>query len=66
MVGRDYFARQAAVLLRLARLTKDAGRAGELAAKAADLTEKRDTAQDVSPMAPDVEAQEPASRRGRT
>jgi hypothetical protein len=57
MIGRDYFARQAATLLRLALLTKDAGQAAKLATKAAELKERRDAAPpvDVSPAPPDVE-----------
>jgi hypothetical protein len=59
MIGRDYFARQAATLLRLALLTKDARQAATLAAKAADLQERLDAvppAADASPIPPDVEA----------
>jgi hypothetical protein len=58
MIGRDYFARQAATLLRLAHLTKDSRQAARLAAKAAELTERLDAAPpapDVSPLPPDVE-----------
>jgi hypothetical protein len=64
MIGRDYFARQAATLLRLARLTKDARQAARLAAKAAELNERRDAAPppaDVSPIPPDIEAQRQAT-----
>lgn len=59
MIGRDYFARQAATLLRLAHLTSDGRLAARLAAKAAELKERLDAAPpaaDVSPIPPDVEA----------
>ena len=68
MIGREYFTRQAATLLRLALLTKDAGRAATLAAKAADLQDRSDAAPpaaDVSPIPPDVEARDQA-RAGKT
>lgn len=63
MIGREYFARQAATLLRLALLTKDARRAATLAAKAADLQDQLDAvppAADVSPIPPDVETRDQA------
>jgi hypothetical protein len=68
MIGREYFARQAATLLRLALLTKDAKRAATLAAKAADLQDRLDAvppATDVSPIPPDVEVRDQA-RAGTT
>ena len=68
MIGRDYLARQAATLLRLARLTKDARQAARLAAKAAELTERRDatpTRADVSPMPPDIEVLNPTHPKDR-
>ena len=40
MIGKDYFARQARTLLRLARLTKDPAQSASLAAKAAELQER--------------------------
>ena len=61
MIGRDYFARQAATLLRLARLTRDAKQAAKLAVKAAELKERLDAAPpagDMSPHPPDVLARE--------
>lgn len=42
MVGSDYLARQAATLLRLAKVTKDAKFAARLAAKAADMKAQAD------------------------
>jgi hypothetical protein len=42
MIGRDYFTRQAATLLRFALLTKDPAHAAKLAAKAAELKEQSD------------------------
>jgi hypothetical protein len=57
MIGKTYFARQAATLLRLARLTKDRRQSAGLAAKAADLKARLDETpdpEDVSPRAPDV------------
>jgi hypothetical protein len=58
MIGRDYFARQAATLLRLALLTRDAKQAAKLTVKAADLKDRLDAAppiEDVSPQPPDIE-----------
>jgi hypothetical protein len=67
MIGRDYLARQAATLLRLALLTRDARQAASLAAKAAELKERLDAVPltDVSPMAPDIDAHDQARRRDR-
>jgi len=67
MIGRDYLARQAATLLRLALLTRDAKQAASLAAKAAELKERLDAVPptDVSPMAPDIEAHDRPHRRER-
>jgi hypothetical protein len=68
MIGRDYLARQAATLLRLARLTKDARQAARLAAKAVELTERRDATPplaDVSPIPPDIEALHPPPQKDR-
>lgn len=42
MVGSDYLARQAATLLRLAKVTRDAKLAARLATKAADLKAQAD------------------------
>jgi hypothetical protein len=44
MISREYFARQARTLLRLARLTKDPTQSASLAAKAAELQERADAA----------------------
>jgi hypothetical protein len=68
MIGRDYFARQAATLLRLAHLTKDVRQAARLAAKAAELKERLDITPlpaDLSPKPPDVEARDQAYRSVR-
>jgi hypothetical protein len=68
MIGRDYLARQAATLLRLARLTKDAGQAAQLAAKAVELTERRDATPpraDISPLPPDIEVLKPTRQNDR-
>lgn len=68
MIGRDYLARQAATLLRLARLTKDARQAARLAAKAEELAERRDATPlraDASPISPDIEAPTPARQKDR-
>ena len=50
MISRDYFARQAVTLMKLARLTKDPQFAASLTVKAADLKALSDEA----PFAPDV------------
>jgi hypothetical protein len=42
MIGKDYLARQAATLLRLAHLTRDRKQSASLAAKAADLKARSD------------------------
>jgi hypothetical protein len=58
MIGKDYLARQAATLLRLAHLTRDRKQSASLAAKAADLKARSDETppqQDLSPKAADVE-----------
>ena len=44
MIGRDYFARQAVTLLRLARLTRDPRQSAAIAAKAAELKAKSEEA----------------------
>lgn len=48
MAGRDYLARQAATLLRLARITKDAKVSASLAVKAADLKARAESASETS------------------
>jgi hypothetical protein len=50
MIGKDYFSRQAATLLKLARITRDSKVAVGLATKAADLQTRFDEA----PMIPDA------------
>jgi hypothetical protein len=57
MIGREYFARQAITLMKLARLTKDPQFAAGLTEKAADLKALSDDAPlapDLSPVPPDV------------
>jgi quinol monooxygenase YgiN len=57
MISRDYFARQAVTLMKLARLTKDPQFAASLADKAAGLkalSDEAPLAPDVSPIPPDV------------
>ena len=57
MIGKDYLARQAATLLRLAHLTRDQRQSASLAAKAAELKARSDDTprpEDLSPLAPDV------------
>jgi hypothetical protein len=44
MIGNDYLSRQAATLLKMARITKDQRIAVGLAEKAADLTSRMDEA----------------------
>ena len=58
MVGRHYFVRQAATLLRFARSTSDPQLAAALVEKAADLKSQVDETippPDPSPRAPDVQ-----------
>jgi hypothetical protein len=50
MVGSDYLARQAATLLRLAKVTKDAKLAARLATKAADLKAQADAEPSGAPV----------------
>jgi hypothetical protein len=60
MLGRDYFVRQAATLLRMARTTSDPQVSAGLAVKAADLKDKLDQtppASDPPPIAPDAKIQ---------
>jgi hypothetical protein len=67
MIGKDYFARQAMTLLRLARLTKDPAQSANLAAKAAELQERsaaahlaaQTPASDDDSVASDKEARKP-------
>ena len=44
MIGKDYFSRQAQILLRLARVTSDPKMAAGLTTKAAELQAKHDEA----------------------
>ena len=56
MIGRQYFTRQAATLLKFAQSTTNPQLAAVLTVKAADLKSQLDSArQDLSPLAPDVE-----------
>jgi hypothetical protein len=58
VIGKRYFARQAATLIRFARSTNDPKLASALIEKAADLTSRSDEEMpmlDTSPLAPDVE-----------
>jgi hypothetical protein len=58
LVGKLYFVRQAATLLRLARSTSDPQVAAAFVEKASDLSSKADEAPpapDLGPHAPDVE-----------
>jgi hypothetical protein len=60
VIGRDYFARQAATLLKLAKSTSDPGLAGVLIDKATDLRLKAEGTSpppERSSRAPDVEAE---------
>jgi hypothetical protein len=56
MIGKDYFARQATTLLRMAKTVKDPQIEAGLAAKAADLQDRHEEApptEGASPLAPD-------------
>ncbi len=53
MIGRDYFARQAATLLKFAN--ENPQLAAVLVEKAADLSSEIENIPDPSPLAPDVE-----------
>jgi hypothetical protein len=58
VIGRNYFARQAATLLKFAKLTNDPKLSAVLVEKAADLKAQVDETgppPDQSPWAPDVE-----------
>ena len=59
MIGRDYFARQAATLLKFARSTTNPDLVSVLIEKATELKSKVDETSapppDLSPRAPDVE-----------
>ena len=57
MIERNYLARHAAMLLKLARSTADRTVATALVAKAADLKARMDETDypDVTPLAPDIE-----------
>ena len=57
MIGRQYLARQAAILLKFAKTTTDPAVSAALIGKAADLKVQLDEngAQDLTPLAPDVE-----------
>ena len=58
MIGKEYFVRQAATLLRFAKTTTNPDLAAGLAVKAADLKSQVDdetSTRDLSPLAPDIE-----------
>ena len=67
MIDRDYLTRHAALLLKLAKSTKDRGVATALIDKAAELQERiaESDLADVPPLAPDMEPPrpDPASSR---
>ncbi len=59
MIGRDYLARQALTLLKMAKITRDPAVAAELASKAADLNSRSEekspeASADRGSRAPDV------------
>ncbi len=64
MVGRSYFTRQAATLLRFAKSTNNPELAAALIEKAADLKSQVDETMppDPSPLAPDVEPADQSAR----
>jgi len=58
VIGKEYFVRQAATLLRFAKTTTNPDLAAGLAVKAADLKSQVDdetSTRDLSPLAPDIE-----------
>ena len=58
MIGREYFLRQAAILFKFAKVTKDPKVSAALLEKAADLKLQVDeprTPLDLTPQAPDVQ-----------
>jgi hypothetical protein len=62
VIGKLYFVRQAATLLRFAQSTHDPNVAAALVEKAADLKSQMDATlpPDVTPLAPDVEPPRPS------
>ncbi len=55
MIGREYFARQAAILFKFAKATNDPKISAALMEKAADLKLQVDERPDLTPLAPDIE-----------
>ena len=55
MIGREYFARQAAILFKFAKATTDPKISAALLEKAADLKLQVDERPDLTPLAPDIE-----------
>jgi hypothetical protein len=58
MIGKEYFSRQAQILLRIARVTRDPKMVAGLASKAAELQSKHDDTPlvpDDSPATPDIQ-----------
>jgi hypothetical protein len=66
VIGRQYFVRQAATLIKFARSTNNPELSAVLIEKAADLKSQVDEAgaADKSPLAPDVEPEPSDDRRG--
>jgi hypothetical protein len=61
MIGKEYFSRQAQILLRLARVTRDPRMVAGLTDKAADLQAKFQDAPlvpDATPAPPDIQGPE--------
>jgi hypothetical protein len=58
MAGKEYFSRQAQILLRLAKVTSDPNKAAGLTTKAAELQARQNEAPlvpDASPIPPDIQ-----------
>jgi hypothetical protein len=55
VIGREYFARQAAILFKFAKATTDPKISAALLEKAADLKLQVDERPDLTPLAPDIE-----------
>jgi hypothetical protein len=55
VIGREYFARQAAILFKFAKATNDPKISAALMEKAADLKLQVDERPDLTPLAPDIE-----------
>jgi hypothetical protein len=58
VIGKEYFVRQATILFKFAKVTKDPKISAALLDKAADLKQQVDepgAQRDLSPLAPDIE-----------